>query len=144
LPFKKRVLNFFAESVKDKSDWGGSFVSIYDRAYELAKTIQQSDEYQKYIEAKEKLSKDEKNAGMLQEFRRQQIEIQIAEIQGEDIEGNLDQLEKVYQILSLNPLINEFLTAEYRFARVMADIQKILGEALDLWIDLDYSKKNMN
>ncbi|MDD2498003.1 MAG: YlbF family regulator [Desulfitobacteriaceae bacterium] len=119
-------------------------MSIHDRAYELAKTIQQSEEYQKYLEAKEKLSKDEKNAGMLQEFRRQQVEIQIAEMQGEDIDLNLEQLEKVYQILSLNPLINEFLTAEYRFARIIADIQKILGEALDLWIDIDYTKKNMN
>jgi len=53
-------------------------------------------------------------------------------------------LEEIYQVLSMNPIVNEFLTAEYRLARLMSDVQRILGEALDLWIDLDYVKKYMN
>ncbi|WP_148134311.1 YlbF family regulator [Candidatus Formimonas warabiya] len=119
-------------------------MSVYDRAHELARTLQESEEYRKYSEAKEKLQRDEENANMLQEFRRKQLELQIAEMSGEDIEKNAEQLERIYEILSLNPTINEFLTAEYRLARVMTDIQRIIGEALDLWIDLDHMKKYVN
>ncbi|MGI6685982.1 MAG: YlbF family regulator [Bacillota bacterium] len=119
-------------------------MSVNDRAHELARTLQESEEYRRYAEAKEKLQSDEENANMLQEFRRKQIELQIAEMTGEDIENSLEQLENIYQLLSMNPIINEFLTAEYRLARLMTDVQKIIGEALDLWIDLDYVKKYMN
>lgn len=119
-------------------------MDIYDQAYALARTIQESEEYQKYTEARENLQKDEKNALMLQEFRRRQLEIQIAQMSGEEMDSSVEQLESIYQTMSLNPVVNEFLTAEYRFARVMTDVQKILGEALDLWIDLDLVKKNMN
>lgn len=119
-------------------------MSVNDRAHELARTLQESEEYRKYVEAKERLQSDEGNANMLQEFRRKQLELQIAEMSGEDIEMSLEQLEKVYQILSLNPIVNEFLTAEYRLARMMTDVQRIIGEALDLWIDLDDAKKFVN
>ena len=57
-------------------------MSVSERAYELAKTLRESEEYRKYAEAKEKLQKDEENANMLQEFRRKQIELQIAEMAG--------------------------------------------------------------
>ncbi|MGI6711648.1 MAG: YlbF family regulator [Bacillota bacterium] len=119
-------------------------MSVYDRAQELAKTLQESEEYQQYIVAKEKLQKDEENAHMLQEFRKRQLEVQIAEISGEDVDSQIEQLEKIYEILSLNPIVNDFLTAEYRLSRVITDVQKILGEALDVWVDLDVTKKNMN
>ncbi len=112
-------------------------MSVQDRAHELARTLLESEEYRKYTEAKEKLQKDEENANMLQEFRRRQLELQIAEMSGEDIEKSLEQLEKIYQIISLNPTVNEFLTAEYRLSRMMTDVQKIIGEALDLGLSLD-------
>lgn len=119
-------------------------MSVSERAHELARTLQESEEYKRYTEAKEKLQCDEKNANLLQEFRRRQLELQIAEVSGEDIENSLEQLENIYQKLSLNATINEFLTAEYQLVRMMTDVQKIIGEALDLWIDLDYAKKYMN
>lgn len=119
-------------------------MDVFKQAHLLAQTIQESDEYQKYAEAKEKLQQDESNANMLQEFRRRQLEVQIAQISGEETDGNQEQLEHIYQVMSMNPLVNEFLTAEYRFARMMTDVQKILGEDLDLWVELDSGKKNMN
>lgn len=119
-------------------------MSVNDIAHELAKTLKDSEEYRKYLEAKERLQSDAGNTNMLQEFRRKQLELQIAEMSGEDIEMSLEQLENIYQKLSLNPIVNEFLTAEYQLARMMTDVQKIIGEALDLWIDVDYGKKYIN
>lgn len=119
-------------------------MDVYEQAHALARMIQESAEYQNYTDAKIKLQQDEANATMLQEFRRRQLEVQIAQISGEDTDHNLEQLESIYQVMSLNPVVNEFLTAEYRFARMMTDVQKILGEDLDLWVDLDEVKKNMN
>jgi len=119
-------------------------VSVHERAYQLAKTMQETDEYKQYLEAKEKLRQDEHHTHMLQEFRRRQLELQIAEMSGEDTELQAEQLERMYQMLCLNPIVNEFLTAEYRLARVITDVQKILGEALDLWVDMDVMKNNIN
>lgn len=119
-------------------------MNIYDSVHELAKTLQQSQEYRKYVEAKEKLQQDEKKVNELQEFRRQQLEIQIAELSGEDVEREVEQAEKVYQILSLDPNINEFLTAEYRLSRMVANIQKILGDALDIDIEFGSDKTHLN
>jgi len=36
----------------------------------------------------------------------------------------------------LNPTINEFLIAEYRYSKLIEDISKIIGEAIDLEIKL--------
>ncbi|MCR6544464.1 YlbF family regulator [Dehalobacterium formicoaceticum] len=119
-------------------------MSVNDQAMELARTLQESKEYRQYLAAKEKLQEDEGNATLFQEFRRIQLELQIAEISGEDTEGTLEQLEHIYQKISLNPIVNEFLTAEYRLARLMTDVQKIIGEALEFWHEPDYSKKYLN
>lgn len=117
-------------------------MSTYDKARELAKALAQSEEYKDYVAAKEQLEADEKNLAMLQEFRRQQVEIQMAQMVGEEIdETRLQQLESLYQLLSLNPTINGFLTAEYRFSRLLADIQKIIGDAVKEWfVFVDHNK----
>ncbi|MGI6677586.1 MAG: YlbF family regulator [Dehalobacterium sp.] len=119
-------------------------MSVNDQAMELAKTLQESNEYRQYLTAKKRLQEDDKNTALLQEFRRIQLELQIAEISGEDTESALEQLERIYQQISLNPIVNEFLTAEYQLARLMMDVQKILSEALEFWHEADINKKYLN
>ncbi|MBC7342792.1 MAG: YlbF family regulator [Clostridia bacterium] len=109
-------------------------MTAYDKAHELAEALAKSEEYRAYVEAKQKLEQDRANSAMLDEFRKHQLELQIAEITGQEIdEEKAQQLDHLYQILSLNPTINEFLSAEYRLARLLADIQKIIGEAVKAW-----------
>lgn len=123
-------------------------MSVYDKAHALAKSIKQSEEYLNFKKAKEKLEKDPNNFEMLKNFRRKQWEVQLSEVAGEEVETDKKQyLEKTYQLLSLNPSTNEFLNAEFRLARMVNDIQRILAEALeDLsdWVDLGDQKGLVN
>lgn len=119
-------------------------MTVYDKAYELAKALTSSHEYQQYLAVKEKLQKDGVNFTLLEDFRRQQFEVQMAEILGREIEESLERLEETYNLLSGIPVINEFLTAEYRLSKMMADIQKIVGEAIGIWMPDDPPLNWMN
>ncbi|KKM12297.1 hypothetical protein SY88_03825 [Clostridiales bacterium PH28_bin88] len=120
-------------------------MSAYDRAHELARDLSRTEEYRNYVESKTKLEQDQKNVEMLEQFRHQQWEVQMAQVAGQEVdEAKVQQLEKLYQVLSLNPIINEFLNAEYRFARLMADIQKILADAVPAWFDFGGRRELIN
>ena len=109
-------------------------MSVQDKASDLAQELTESKEYKAYQKAKENLAKDNDNLSLLEEFRRRQWEVQVAQMLGQDVDEEVLQgLEHIYQFLSLNPLINEYLMAEYRFARLLGDVQKILSESIDSW-----------
>lgn len=120
-------------------------MSVYDKAYELAKALASSPEYLQYLASREKLEQDETNYLMLQHYRRQQWEVQMVQMLGQEVAEEVAQeLEQLYAFLSANPTVNEFLTAEYRFSRMMSDIQKIVGEAIGGWLIEDKSDKMYN
>ena len=120
-------------------------MTAYDKAHELAKLLGSSDEYNLFKKAKYSLERDHENVKMLQNFRRKQLEIQMAQISGAEIdEEYIEQTEKLYEVLSMNPKINEYLNAEYRLSRMMSDIQKILGDAVNEWFSLEITDKNIN
>ncbi len=41
-------------------------------------------------------------------------------------------LQQLYQIISLNPDIEEYLSSEMMLAKILSDISKIIAEAVDL------------
>jgi cell fate (sporulation/competence/biofilm development) regulator YlbF (YheA/YmcA/DUF963 family) len=117
----------------------------YDKAHELAELLSQSEEYKEFKRAKISLEKDQDNLRLLQDFRRKQLEIQMAQLSGEEVdEEYIKQTEHLYELLSMNSKINEYLNAEYKFARMMADIQKIIGEAVSEWFAIELVNKNVN
>lgn len=110
--------------------------SIYNKAQDLAREIAESKEYKEYVKAKEMVEKDKNNLLLLENFRRMQWEIQMAQLLGQEVdEEQLQQLEQIYLMLAANPVINEYLMAEYRFSRVLGDVQKILTQ----WVDNSWS-----
>ncbi|MGI6330666.1 MAG: YlbF family regulator [Zhaonellaceae bacterium] len=107
-------------------------MSVYDKANDLAKELADSEEYRAFLKAKENLAKDNDNLSLLEEFRKKQWEVQVAQMLGQEVDEELLQnLEQVYQYISLNPTINEYLMAEYRFTRLLGDIQKVLTESIE-------------
>ena len=120
-------------------------MTAYDKAHELAKLLGNSDEYNLFKKAKHSLEQDQENVKMLQDFRRKQLEIQMAQISGVEVdEEYIKQTEQLYEVLSMNSNINEYLNAEYRLSRMMSDIQKILGDAVKEWFSLEMTNKNVN
>lgn len=111
-------------------------MGVNEFAVKLADVLSKSEEYKEFVAAKENLRKNRANGEMLDLFRQRQFELQMAELAGHEIdEETREQLEKDYQLLSLNAEINEYLNAEYRFSLVMSDIQGIITGAVPEWFD---------
>ena len=106
-------------------------MNTYDYAHSMARAIRHSTEYREYREALSKLEADKPAHEMLLDFRREQLELEKAKLTGEEPGGREEKLKKMYEIIRLNLLITDFLAKEYRFARMIGDIQKILAEATE-------------
>ncbi|HBT20133.1 MAG TPA: hypothetical protein DEA47_02005 [Peptococcaceae bacterium] len=120
-------------------------MNIYDKALELAKLLADTKEYKDFTAAKENLSKNQICREILDNFRQVQLEVQVAELTGHEVDEEVkEQLERLYDIISTNPTITEYLEAEYRFSRLMSDIQKIIAEAVPEWFELDINRNALN
>lgn len=107
--------------------------NVYDLAHQLKKAIMNSPEYKNYIEKKNIVYSNERNKSMVEDFRKQALELQVKQLSGKEVdEKEIEKLKSLENILRLNPTINEFLLAEYRFSQLVQDITKIIGEALNI------------
>lgn len=106
---------------------------IYDKAHELARAIRFSPEYKEFKEAKKIIEQNSENRKILNDFHAKQMEIQSMQMLGQEISPEKKQeYEKMAELLTFHPTVHSYLQAEYKLGKVMADIQKILAEALEL------------
>lgn len=106
-------------------------VNPYDKANELGRALKNSKEYLEYIEAKEKISKDEKNKEILEDFNKKQKEVQMMAINGKEVEPEkMAKIQEMYKVLVDNPAIKEYFDIEVRFNVMLADINKIIAESV--------------
>ncbi|MGD0620856.1 MAG: YlbF family regulator [Thermacetogeniaceae bacterium] len=109
-------------------------MNAYDQAHELARALKASGEYRTWLDSRKQLEADPKNKEMLNELRRLQWELEMDMAMGREVDANKKQrLQQVSELINLNPTLRDHLGAEYRFAQLMADIQKILADALNEW-----------
>lgn len=102
-----------------------------DLAHELARTLKESDEFKQFIISKEKVMSDAGNHKMIRDFQLKQWEIREAQMLDTEVsEERLQELERLYSLLSLNPAAREYLEAEFEVSRMVNDIQIIIGEAI--------------
>ena len=106
-------------------------MSVYDYAHSLAKAIKLSPEYTSFKKCQEKLEKDQSAKEMLVDFRKSQLELQKQKMSGLEVAPEQEKrLTQRWEIINLNLVVKEYLEAEYRFSVLLADVQKIIGEAL--------------
>lgn len=102
----------------------------YDAAHILAKALRESPEFKGYGEAQELLAKDSAAREMLLDFRKEQFRLQRQKLAGLEVAPEqLEKLDKLFEVLNLNLTVKRFLDAEFRFSRLIGDIQKIINEA---------------
>ena len=107
---------------------------VYDRAHELARALKQSEEYQSYLRAQERIQGDESAKKMLSDLRARQWQLQAAQLAGQEVpQDQPRQVEKLYEVVSYHPGLRDLLQAEYRLGKMLADVQKIIAESVDLW-----------
>lgn len=107
--------------------------NVYDIAYELATALKESNEFKRFKAAKEKIEKDEKLKQMISDFKKKQFELEQKRLKGEEVtSSDVYSLQQLYQIISLNPDIEEYLSAEMMLAKIIADISKIIADSIEL------------
>ena len=106
-------------------------VNVYDSVNNLADAIKKSREYKEYKEIKEKVMKDPNLKAKIDEFEQIRYEEQLLAIQGEkQSDEKMKKLQELYTILVQNSDVKSYFDVEVRFNVMIADINKIIGEAI--------------
>ena len=106
-------------------------MQVYDNANNLAQAIKNSPEYQEYKAIKEELFIDSELKQQVEEFEKIRYEEQLLAMQGQkQNEEKMAKLQELYKILVQNPKVKDFFDKEVRFNVMIADVNKIIGEAI--------------
>jgi cell fate (sporulation/competence/biofilm development) regulator YlbF (YheA/YmcA/DUF963 family) len=106
-------------------------MNVYDRAYDLAKALREGPEGQEWKAANAAAAQDPESHRMLEDFRRRQMEMQGAMLEGhEPSSEEMETMNKLYEVINLNPSVRRVMDAERRLSMVFEDVNRIVGEAL--------------
>ncbi|MFS1511805.1 YlbF family regulator [Chengkuizengella sp. SCS-71B] len=106
-------------------------MNIYDKAHELAKVLKESDEVKQLNEVRVEIEKNEEASKMLQDFTTVQNELQQKMMSGEQpSEEEMGKIQKLYEVLQLNPLLSQLFQSEQRVGVILQDVHKIINEPL--------------
>ena len=106
-------------------------MNVYDEVNNLAIAIKECREFTEYKEAKEKVNSVEGLKKQIDEFEKIRYEEQVLALQGEkQSEEKMKKLQELYNILVKNPEVKDYFDKEVRFNVMMADVNKIIGEAI--------------
>lgn len=106
-------------------------MNVYDTANRLAQELKQSEEYINYKMAKETLSLKPELKKKIEEFENARYEAQITVMQtGKNDEEKTKKMQQLYIELFEDPDAAKFFDAETKFNIVLADVNKIIGDAV--------------
>lgn len=106
-------------------------MNIYDTANRLAQELRQSEEYMNYKMAKETLSLKPELKKKIEEFEEARYDAQITAMQtGKNDEEKTKKMQQLYIELFEDADAAKFFDAETKFNIVLADVNKIIGDAV--------------
>lgn len=106
-------------------------MNVYDTVNKLAQEIKSSEEYKNYKKYKELVKANQEVNDGIKKFENLRYEVQIAAMQG--LENNKDkekELQELYTELLAKENVKEYFDAEFKFNVLIADVNKIIGEAI--------------
>lgn len=110
---------------------------VYNQAHNLAREIKQSEEYTEYNRLKQLAYEDDTNRRLLDEYKRLQLKMQAGMIAGQNMdEEEMRRLQQIASLLQFNTDARDFLLAELRFQKMMADVYKILADVSGFDLDV--------
>lgn len=104
---------------------------ITEKTSELALLLKQSEEYREFVRAREAAFSKESTRLLLKDYRALQTRLQAASLGGNPDEGELLKLQRLGELLQLDPAASEYLFTQYRLNAVLAQVYKTLAEAVD-------------
>lgn len=106
-------------------------MAVYDKCHDLARAIKESKEYQEFKEIKDIVYNDLHLKDKIDEFEKIRYEEQLLAIQGEaQSKEKMQKLQELYEILIKEPQVKDYFDKEVRFNVMIADVNKIIGEAI--------------
>ena len=106
-------------------------MNVYDTANKLAEEIKQSEEFITYQMAKQAINLNFELKSKIEEFEKARYEAQIIAIQtGKDDENKMRHVQELYGELIQNQEASKYFDAEIRFNVLIADVNKIIAEAI--------------
>ncbi len=106
-------------------------MNIYDTANRLAQEIKQSEEYVNYKMAKQALNLNTELKKRMSDFEKMRYEVQLETMQtGKRDEEKYKKMQDLYSELVEIDDAKKFFEAETKFNIVIADVNKIIGEAI--------------
>ena len=112
-------------------------MNVYDKAHELARELKNSPEYQEYQRCKEVAMENETQKALIKEYKKLQFQLQVSVAGGGKPDpAEMERLQKIMAVLQLSQDATRYLMAEFQLQKMLADIYKILGEAVDIDMDM--------
>lgn len=106
-------------------------MNIYDTANQLAQEIKQSAEYVNYKMARQALDLNTPLKEKMSQFEQKRYETQLIAMQtGKQDEEKYKEMQNLYAELIEIDEAKKFFEAETKFNIVIADVNKIIGEAI--------------
>lgn len=106
-------------------------MNIYDTANQLASEIKKSEEYYNYKMAKEALNLNQDLKKRMSEFEQVRYEAQMIQLQtGKEDSEKMEHAKKLFSELIQEEEAKRFFDAETKFNIIIADVNKIIGEAI--------------
>ena len=106
--------------------------NLYDLAYDLEKAIRESNEYAELKALFEDVKKDEIANKLFENFRDVQLKLQEKQMSGVEIlPEEIEQAQKMFQLVQQNPTISRLIAAEQRMSMVIAELNKIITRPLE-------------
>lgn len=113
-------------------------MNIYDAAHNLARALNNSNEYQEYLKNQQRVFSNPNTKRMIADFRKKVMEVQMEQMSGQRVdERKVDEVKKLEETLMSNTAIKDYFMSEMRFSQTMNDIYKIIGESIDIDLGFD-------
>lgn len=111
-------------------------MNFYDKVHEMVRAFKDTPEFREYVELKNKLKEEKDAYDRLKDFKERQKNYQIEYIDGkEQSKEKLDEMQNLYSIVIQNETSRKLLENEMKINVMLADMQKIIGDALKDIID---------
>ncbi len=106
-------------------------MNVYDTVNQLAQEIKKSEEFTNYKKYKDLVKNNVEVNEKIKKFESLRYEVQISAMQG--AEANKDkekELQEIYTELLSKENVKEYFDAEFKFNILLADVNKIIGDAV--------------
>lgn len=111
-------------------------MNFYDKVHEMVRAFKDTTEFREYVELKNKLKEEKDAYDRLKDFKERQKNYQMEYIDGkEQSKEKLDEMQNLYSIVIQNETSRKLLENEMKINVMLADMQKIIGDALKDIVD---------